>query len=316
MVTYTPTQLAKRKTIIESHKLLTPFLNKNAINNLLHLFDPITEGNTSPDNKIIYYIDKERQIRGLDSDNMKITSSYYDYEYNNSTYHIQIEKNGADFLHLTIHVVPANFKPNKTGLIHFVKDVYGPKSGSGLDHKETVSLILVTKPPGKNFSLEFSIAYDYDTPNMNKFTPTESQITQERDVIITVLNRIFDEDNIEYYIGCRSNSKNCKININMKKLNKPEEIPLNNMNSFIETIIPSPKINPIIYNKIQIPHSKANPFIKPINLKINHVTRNNRGQLMEPEFTTSPIKYYYNDKPKRKKSNRTTRKKQKHRISH
>jgi hypothetical protein len=88
------------------------------------------------------------------------------------------------------------------------------------------------------------------------------------------------------------------------------------MNRFIETNIPAPKINPIIYNKLQTPHPNANPFIKPINLQKNHVTRNNHGQLMEPDFTTIPIEHYYNGKPKRKKSNRTTQKKKKHRISH
>jgi hypothetical protein len=65
---------------------------------------------------------------------------------------------------------------------------------------------------------------------MDPNSDEEIQLKQEMDVIITVLNRIFDEDNIKYYIGSRYNSSNF---INHKQLNTPEEIPLNNMNRFI-----------------------------------------------------------------------------------
>ena len=67
MVTYTPTQLAIRKSIIDSHVLLIEFLKINGINNLLHLFDPIVYKNMDPNEKITKYVEKERKLRGLDT---------------------------------------------------------------------------------------------------------------------------------------------------------------------------------------------------------------------------------------------------------
>ena len=97
-----------------------------------------------------------------------------------------------------MHLSPTTLNPKKQGPIHFVKNVYSKKDEDG--KKLEYALILITQPENKPKSLEFSIADGYTT-KLNNAHLYDFELHQEMNVIITVLNRIFDEDNKDFYIG-------------------------------------------------------------------------------------------------------------------
>lgn len=191
-----PTLPLQRKVIIESHKLLWGFLDASMINKLINLFD---DTDKSSNDKISHYIENERMTQGLDSSTIIIKSMIYGYDKSNSTLLIEIKKNNIDFLHLTIHLNPNSFNPKHSGLIHMVKNFYTIPKYS-MARKKLYVLISIKQHADKPNSLFFSIEDGYTTEikNAHLYDP---EIQQEMNVIITVLNRLFDEDNNEFYIG-------------------------------------------------------------------------------------------------------------------
>ena len=85
-------------------------------------------------------------------------------------------------------------------MIHIYKNIYKNINAS-VAKKSLYALISVKRPINKQHSLEFSIDDGYTTPNVANAYLYDPEIQKEMDVIIAVLNRIFDEDNKEYYIG-------------------------------------------------------------------------------------------------------------------
>lgn len=67
--------------------------------------------------------------------------------------------------------------------------------------KHKYSLITVKTPENKPNSLVFSLNHGITTPGIKEEYSHDEEIKKEIDIIITVLNRLFDEDNHEYYIG-------------------------------------------------------------------------------------------------------------------
>lgn len=115
--------------------------------------------------------------------------------------YLGINKNNKDFVHVTFHLSPKLLDPEKAGAIHMTKNIYTVKK------KDTKrSLIWINIPDGKPKSLEFSMEKGYNTTDGENTAPIhDPKLKAEMDVIITVLNRIFDEDNKEYYIGNKNN---------------------------------------------------------------------------------------------------------------
>lgn len=131
---------------------------------------------------------------------------------------MSIKKNNIDFIHLSIHIAPKELKPTKTGLIHIYKEIY-KNINTSIPKQLLYALISVQQPTDKPNSLEFSIAYGYNTidvPNAHLYDP---EIQQEMNVIIAVLNKIFDENNKEYYIGNKIYPIHNKANIVLKNIN-------------------------------------------------------------------------------------------------
>jgi hypothetical protein len=196
MAVYSPDELYKRSIVLESHKELGNYLNADIINRLIHLFDnSIVNGNP----KIIRYIANERNIRGLD-DSITITCSVHFSKRFGYTLILDIKKNNRSIIHLTIHLVLHQLNPQNTGMIHFGKNIYNGKNTRSKKIK-SYAIILVEPVLGKPNSLHFSIGDGYNTPHVKNANVYDPIIQQEMDVIITVLNRIFDENNNEFYIG-------------------------------------------------------------------------------------------------------------------
>jgi hypothetical protein len=229
-IAYTPEQLYKKQMTLRSQLLFGKFLDTDIITRLINLFD--NKNYTTP--KIDKYIEDERKAQNLDSTNVKIKSEHYKGSDNDTTLHLQISKNGVDFIHLSMHLIPRTINVDKAGLLHIFKDIYRNLGVTYSQSNKLYALIDVEQPKDKPNSLVFSIDKDYYKTNVSNITNTsrlDIEINEEMNVIIRVLNRLFDEKNTEYYVGDRNkilliNDKN----INNKNKNKSVNKVLNNIN--------------------------------------------------------------------------------------
>jgi hypothetical protein len=180
------------KSILETHKLFVNFLNLDIINNLINLFNEKVN--------LKKYIENERKKRGLHK-NIKIKSRFYIPKNRIPTLILDIIKNNKSFIHLSIHLPLKHLNPENSGILHFYKNVYETKINKTKKQNENklYTLINVIHPEDKPNSLEFSI--DNNTKLNKTVNIYNKEIQKEMDVILTVLNRLFDEDNHEYYIG-------------------------------------------------------------------------------------------------------------------
>ena len=129
-------------------------------------------------------------------------SFVYGYEptMHNGTLIATIKKNNINYVHISIHVSPSKLEPNKQGIIHFKKDIYLKKVNKRTSHK-IYTLIHIEQPPNKLNSLRF-FRTDGDVTNVDKSQGDyDADLAIEMDIILAVMNRIFDEDDKEYYIG-------------------------------------------------------------------------------------------------------------------
>jgi hypothetical protein len=167
-------------------------LDSNIINKLIQLFDLKS---TNSGNKVKTYIEDERLAQGLDYDNVTIKSCAYGYGQGPSLL-IDVFKNNKEFLHITLHLCPQSFELKGSGPIHFRKNAYRVTHPIISKKGQYVS-IFVQQPFGKPDSLHFSVE---DTCSSGKH-PNDSELQKEINVVLTVLNRLFNEDNKEFYIG-------------------------------------------------------------------------------------------------------------------
>jgi hypothetical protein len=220
-IIYTQNQLNKRKSILKSQLLFGNFLDINIITALVDLFKA-NKNYITP--KIVKYIEDERKMQGLNNRNVKVESEIYNIDTNDSTLHLQIIKNDIDFIHLTIHLVPTTINSDKDGLIHISKNIYRKKGVSYTKSNRLYAQISINQPDGKPNSLEFSIDKQYyktNVPNIINSDKIDDEINKEMDIIITVLNRLFDEENIEFYIGAKDK---------LREINQTTNKILNNIN--------------------------------------------------------------------------------------
>lgn len=255
---YNTNQLKQREEIIESQHLFWSFLNSTMMNKLVNLFDDTVIGH----DKITNYVENERLLRGMD--NAKVISKIIGEKTRSPSLLLEIKKNDMALLHITFHLSPYTLNPIKTGAIHMFKNIYkntNVNNGKG----NIYSLIHLEKPVGKPHSLEFSIADGYKTPGINA---DEKELQQEMDVIIYVVNRLFDE-NDSYYIGVKEGiiNVNPRINTILHNINRRTLVKLKNKGSRMigninKTI---PKL-PIFYNKYHKTPKKRAASPKPRNI--------------------------------------------------
>lgn len=251
MVKFTQKQLGVRKPIIKSHTRFGKFLDSDIINKLITLF---TNGD------IIKYIKDERKAKGLNNAGIKIKTKVSGTKNNKSSLYLNIEKNGNKFLHLSIHLIANKLNSENAGLIHFYKNIFNSTAKANISKKPLVyALIKVEQPVNKPKSLNFSIANGYTTnkriTNAGKY---DNELQNEMNVIITVLNRLFDEKNKEFYVGF----KNYYIN---------------NTNYYFT---PIHKFYPI--------HNQTNNVLQNINNHSGLTKRKNKGVKMHPILSQAP----------------------------
>jgi hypothetical protein len=201
MLSNTSAELVKRNTNIKSQKKFWVFLDSDIINKLVHLFD---SDNRHLNKKIYKYVEDERKMKGLDMSGVTIESEVYGHKDSNSSLYLSISKNNKEFLHLTIHLSAKSFNPKDAGLIHMFKDFYKQKN-LGTSKKKLYSVIGIKECTLKPKSLKFYIGYGYITTGVINHEKYDSNLQNEINIIITVLNQLFDEDNKNLYIGDKNN---------------------------------------------------------------------------------------------------------------
>lgn len=183
MVKYTQSDLLERNKILQSQKQLLGLLNADTINRLIHIFN--TDVNT--DKSILTeYIEEERSAQKLDTSDTKIVSYMYGENKDDTTLYLQIKKHSVDFLHLSIHLYVKSLKPKNAGVIHMYKNIYKTDNMPKAIKRGFYTLISVEQPINKPNSLVFSIPDGATTPGFQEY---DTELQQEMDVIITVLNR-------------------------------------------------------------------------------------------------------------------------------
>jgi len=252
-------QLKQRDEILESQKIFWRFLNSTMMNKIINLFDDAVAG---PD-KISKYIENERRLRGMDE--VSVVGKVYGNIDVESDVLLEISKNNKPILHLSFHLSPYSFSSKKTGPLHIYKNIYN--SNHSLYKKKKYALIHVEKPIGKLNSLEFRIADGYKTPGIT-FDTTEKQLQEEMDVIIHVINRIFDE-NDPYYIGIKEDVIliNLRTDNILNNINKSPLISVKNKGvRMIGKLNKSMPAIPIHYNKYHKTPKKRATSPKPRNV--------------------------------------------------
>lgn len=210
---------------MESHKIFGTSLDTNMVNKLVQLFDNKVQKHSNPNYKIAKFIENERKARRLNTSDITVSSEVYGENCNNSTLFLIIRKNNIDILHLSIHLAVKSLNPKSSGIIHISKNICKKIKISKNNKIRPYVLISVQQPIDKPHSLEFSIAEGYNTLNASNAALYDPMLQQEMDVIITVLNRIFDENNKEFYIGNSYNYVQIHNNTNavLKNINNHRE---------------------------------------------------------------------------------------------
>jgi hypothetical protein len=263
MASYSQTQLNLRHNILQTQLIFGKFLTTDIVHVLINLFDDL---HNSFSEKISKYVIDERLNRGLSNNNINIKGEMYGSNDNNSTLYLGIYKDGKLFLHLSIHLVLTKLYPQDAGMIHFYKNVYEYEFPSKRKIKPAkqhlYALIGVKQTKNAPNSLIFYIADGFDTPNIIPAVKQYDQELQiEMDVIISVLNRLFDETNTEFYIGhmveklpIHNNINNMLANINVHNVHYTRK----NKGKYM--FQPSPNVNPMRINYSNYkPKPKKNP---------------------------------------------------------
>lgn len=191
--------LTKRE-IIDSHILLGDVYDRYSINRLVCLFNK---------QMIAKYIYEERRSRQMNANGITIESGIYGIEKDNSTLVFIMKKQNKPFLHFTLQFAPEWLSdgPNDHGVVRIYKDVYDSSIPEKMKYL-LYAVYFLEHPHNKPKSLTFSIAYGHSTPlyptarqpYIDDILRHDEEVKEEMDVITTVLNRLFDEDNV-YYIG-------------------------------------------------------------------------------------------------------------------
>jgi hypothetical protein len=221
---YSNRNLQHRSDILESQLLLIRFLTADIMDVLVHLFSKDCCENRDKHITIAHMIKDERAHQKLADDVTILSHAYKDAIRNGSSNMVlDIHKHGKEFLHLTIHLSPNSLHPEDAGLLHFLKDIYTIKITSR-KYERHYALIKVEQPHPD--SLHFSIGYGYDTPSAKNAMIYDREVQQEMDVVIAVLNRLFDSSD-EYFIGkVRNNPIEIinRTNVLLKNMNQHSKL--------------------------------------------------------------------------------------------
>lgn len=298
--------ILNKQDIIDSHIILGDILDKHSINRLIFLFNSGLISN---------YVNEERRASHLINMDVEIKSEVYGINHNNTSLFLIVRKNNEDFIHLTIHLAPDWLSSGlkDKGVIHIVKDVYN-KSIHGKKQYLLSAIYYLEHPINKPDSLTFTIAYGHPTPSYPTATPEyisdiakyDKEVEEEMDVITRVLNKLFDEDNVEFYIGnyhkkylIQNNNHNIQQSIDVTdNINSI----LNKLNNKKYTIQNNNYKN--IQQSFEINH-QINSVLNNINTRTKYIKRKNIGHHMFKKYPNHEAMNLLSRKNRNKKKTNT-----------
>ena len=131
---------------------------------------------------------------------------------NNPTCIAKFLYRGRPFLHLSIHLAPTDQDIDHHGMIHLLKDYYCVGSRVMPADKCRVR-IKVTSIDDKPESLSFELIDD-SAPPADADTSMEPIMKTEMDILMTVLNRLFNQNEPWYYVGTAMPTNRKLVNMN------------------------------------------------------------------------------------------------------
>jgi hypothetical protein len=207
------TTIQQRRRIHRSHLLLSRFMSLHTINQLLHIFDPIILNDDVTTHHIRKYILNENTKQGINMNkrNLSISTVVSDPA-NNPTCIAKILYHGRPFLHLSIHLAPTDKEIDNHGMIHLVKDYYcvGRKVMPIGECRVRIKVTSIDDKPG---SLSFELNDDIPPP-ADADTSMEPIMKTEMDILMTVLNRLFNQNEPWYYVGTAMPTNHKLVNMN------------------------------------------------------------------------------------------------------
>jgi len=188
------------QNIANSHKHLGSFFNGWNINRLIYLFDSKPSYN-DPIHNIAAYIHEEHKRRGINTSNLYVKSRVHGITNPkpDPMCIVEIKYNKKTLVHLTIHLAPEQLKASAHGMIHLVKNIYQNSKKYGTLKNGGRVRLLATKSNNSK-SLFFTIM-DGRAPPLQGNISLDPIIQQEMDVLVSVLNKLFDEHDREHYVG-------------------------------------------------------------------------------------------------------------------
>lgn len=203
-----------RANAISTHPYLGYYLDGNVINHLVFLFGEQYRDYklypNQPPKRIETYIEKEHLIMGIPLIDLSYNGMAYGYEKSvtstadrfdaSPTFLVEVLYEGKILLHLTIHLALEVLPKDKAGMIHFDRDIYKKNGQYPIKGLDTHVVIRVNRMNQNGNSLQFSILDDYDTPTDASLQHINNMILQEMNIIIRVLNKMFNPTNRDYSV--------------------------------------------------------------------------------------------------------------------
>jgi hypothetical protein len=195
--------------IVNSHALFGSGFDEGSVNNFIGSFreeNQPTPTDPAP-HSITAYIMKEHDEQQKLKNGITVTSLVKGFqmheinEDNDPMCIVKILYNNKNLIHLTIHLAPTRLFPYEHGMIHIVKDCYKSRRKRIFSPMVTMR-IHVSTPLNKPLSKHFTLIDDtHPIYGHAGDAATENRIKEESDILIGVLNKMFNQDEPFYYIG-------------------------------------------------------------------------------------------------------------------
>jgi hypothetical protein len=189
---------ADLQAVVDSHKNLGVVISLEMLDRLNMFFDPIQKGPPAvyadPNHNIITYIYKEHINEGTPvPPDITYISKVHKPTDDDPKYILEVYKGKIKLIHLTIHIAPTSLKRKHHGMIHIVRNVYNNPKKYGTRKNYATMRIQAFKDTAKPQSRAFKIVGNRSPPPHPNAQQYDADVTRESDILIKVLNNIFDE---------------------------------------------------------------------------------------------------------------------------
>ena len=187
------------QNIANSHQHLGSFFDESILANLTHLFDANPIYN-DPKHNIVAYIVNEHTKQQIPTNDLIISSVVHGISKGDPMLIAKIKYKNKPLVHFTIHLAPDRLNKSAHGMVHLVKNIYQNSRKYGTLKNRGRVRLFVSIPQNKPRSLHFTIMDGRNPPKKGN-TTNDYIVQREMDILITVMNKIFDENDHYHYVG-------------------------------------------------------------------------------------------------------------------